>query len=146
MTSCAWLWIYLGAFLMLLELVAPGFVLCFVGLAAGTVGILRGLFGDAFGLSWQLGVFSLASILYIAVIRRALKGVFVGRVQTSSDLECESVGRTARVTEAIEPPKTGRVLLGDAEWTAVSSVPLAVGCDVKIVSQENLTLRVEPLS
>lgn len=146
MTSCAWTWIYLGAFLMLLELVAPGFILCFVGLAAGTVGVLRALFGEDFGISWQLGVFSVITILYIAVIRRALKNVFVGHVRTSSDFENELLGRTARVTEAIEPPMSGRVLLGDAEWTAVSSEPLAVGCDVKVVSRENLTLRVEPLS
>ena len=37
MLSCAWLWVYAGAALMLLELVAPGFILCFFGLSAATV-------------------------------------------------------------------------------------------------------------
>ena len=54
MLTCAWLWIYAGAALMLLELVAPGFVLCFFGLSAATVGVLRFAFGEAFTPTWQL--------------------------------------------------------------------------------------------
>ena len=29
MTSCAWLWLYAGLFLMLAEILAPGFVIFF---------------------------------------------------------------------------------------------------------------------
>lgn len=147
MTSCAWLWVYAGSILMLLELIVPGFVLCFVGLGAATVGVMRGLVGDGFGLAWQLAVFSLASVLYIVLFRRALKKVFVGSfVSAKTDFEHESVGRIARVTAAIEPPMPGRILLGDAEWTAVSSVRLAVGADVRIVAQDNLTMKVESIA
>lgn len=146
MTSCAWLWIYAGSFLMLLELIVPGFVLCFVGLAAATVGVIRFFFGDSFGASWQLGIFSLATIFYIVVIRRALNGIFVGdRVESKTDFNHEFIGRMARVTEAIEPPNAGRVLLGDAEWTAVSAVPISAETNVMIVAQDNLTMKVEPL-
>ena len=52
MTSCSWLWLYAGAFLMLLELLAPGFVIFFFGLSAATVGLCRAAFGEAFTLTW----------------------------------------------------------------------------------------------
>ena len=146
MTSCAWLWVYAGLALMFLELVAPGFVLCFFGLAAATVGALRAVFGAPFDLTWQLAAFSVLSILYIVLLRRFLKKIFVGEKDgVASGLKSEFVGRTGRVTEAVEPPKTGRVLIGDAEWTATADAPLAAGTDVKVVAQQNLTMKVEAL-
>ena len=33
MTGCAWIWMYIGAFLMLAELLMPGFVIFFFGLS-----------------------------------------------------------------------------------------------------------------
>jgi len=146
MTSCAWLWIYAGATLMLLELIAPGFVLCFFGLSAATVGVLRFIFGGAFTTTWQLAAFSVFSVLYIVLLRRALKKVFVGgQVETKTDFDNESVGRMGKLTEAIMPPLTGRVMIGDAEWTAKSDHPIAAGADVKVVSQDNLTMTVVEL-
>ena len=38
MFSCGWLWLYAGAILMLMEILAPGFVIFFFGLAAATAG------------------------------------------------------------------------------------------------------------
>ena len=146
MISCSWLWVYAGCALMFLELIVPGFVLFFFGLAAATVGVLRAVFGEAFDVSWQLATFSLASVVYIAVLRRLLKKVFVGgKVEAATDFDNESVGRVGRVTEPIDPPKSGRVLLGDAEWTAVADTPIASGSDVRVVAQNNLTMSVEKL-
>ena len=146
MTSCAWLWVYAGAALMFLELVVPGFVLCFFGLSAATVGVLKFAFGDAFTSTWQLAAFSVFSILYIVLLRRYLTKVFVGgKVETKTDFDNESVGRTGKVTEAIRPPLTGRVLLGDAEWTAAADRPIGAGADVRVVSQQNLTMKVEEI-
>ena len=146
MTSCAWLWVYAGAALMFLELIVPGFVLCFFGLSAATVGVLKFAFGDAFTSTWQLAAFSVFSILYIVLLRRYLTKVFVGgKVETKTDFDNESVGRTGKVTEAIRPPLTGRVLLGDAEWTAAADRPIGAGADVRVVSQQNLTMKVEEI-
>jgi membrane protein implicated in regulation of membrane protease activity len=36
-------------------------------------------------------------------------------------------------------------MIGDAEWTAIASAPIAAGVDVKVVGQDNLTMTVEPL-
>ena len=144
MTSCAWLWLYLGAFLMLMELLAPGFIIFFFGLSAGTVGLLRFAFGEAFGMTWQLAAFSAFSILYLVVLRRWLKKTFLGgKVETTTDFDNEHIGRVGRVTESIQPPLAGRVEIGDAEWTAVADVPVAAGAVVKVVSQNNLTMKVE---
>lgn len=146
MTSCAWLWIYAGAVLVLLELVVPGFVLCFFGLSAATVGVLRFVFGEAFTLAWQLAAFSAFSVVYIVLLRRFLKKIFVGSmVSDGTDFDNESVGRIGRVTEAINPPLTGRVMLGDSEWTASAETPIAVGADVRVVAQSNLTMKVQAL-
>ena len=146
MLSCAWLWIYAGAALMLLELIAPGFILCFFGLSAATVGVLKFAFGEAFTLTWQLAAFSAFSVLYIVILRRYLKRVFVGgKVETKTDFDNESVGRTGKLTAAILPPLTGRVMLGDSEWTAESERPIEVGADVRVVAQQNLTMKVEEI-
>ena len=144
MTSCAWLWLYFGAFLMLMELLAPGFVVFFFGLSASTVGLCRFAFGDAFSLTWQLAAFSAFSILYLVVLRRWLRKLFTGgRVETKTDFDNEYVGRVGRVVEAIRPPLAGRVMIGDAEWTASADVPLAVGTTIEVISQNNLTMKVK---
>ena len=144
MTSCGWLWIYAGCALMLLELVVPGFVLCYFGLAAATVGALRLMLGDVFSPTLQLATFSACSVLYIFLLRRWLKSVFVGdKEEQDGALSGACVGRTGSVTAAIAPGVPGRVMIGDAEWNAEADAPLAVGTAVRVVSQENLTLKVE---
>ena len=146
MTTCAWLWIYAGAALMLLELIVPGFVLCFFGLSAATVGVLRFAFGEAFSPTLQLAAFSVLSVLYIVLLRRYLTKVFVGgKVETKTDFDNESVGRIGKVTATITPPLAGRVMIGDAEWTASSDEPVEQGADVRVVSQSNLTMHVVKL-
>lgn len=144
--SCAWLWMYLAAFLFLLELLAPGFVIFFIGLSAATVGLLRFAMGASLPLAGQLAAFSVFTVLYLVFLRRWLKPLFSGKVIAQSNgFDSGLVGRCGRITEAVCPPHSGRVLVGDAEWTAVSNVPLASGTDVKVIAQNNLTLDVEAL-
>jgi len=145
-TSGAWLWMYVGAALMLLELMAPGFVVFFFGLSAATVGMLHFALGDVFTGTWQMIAFSAFSIFYLAVLRRWLKSVFGGTKTTSqADFEFDFVGRTGVVTTAVRPPLAGRVLIGDAEWTAQSDSALEQGAQVKVVEQHNLTMKVEAI-
>lgn len=144
MTAAPWLWIYSGLALLLLELIAPGFILCFFGLAAMTVGGIAFLVDDAsFGACGQMASFSGLAVLYIVLLRRWLKSIFPGsQVTKATGFENELVGRVGKVTIAIVPQLAGRVMIGDAEWAAVSDAPLAEGKNVKVVAQENLTLRV----
>ena len=146
MMSCGWLWMYLGAFLMLMELFAPGFVVFFFGLSAATVGVCRFVFGAAFTLTWQLAAFSVFSVLYLVFLRRWMTRLFCGdSVTAKADFNNETVGRIGKVTEAIRPPLTGRVLIGDAEWTAVAESVIEVGADVKVIAQSNITMKVEAI-
>ncbi len=147
MTSCAWIWMYIGAFLMLAELMLPGFVIFFFGLSAATVGLIRFALGESFTLMWQLAAFSVFAILYLAVLRRLLKKLFSGDMETSSlAFRQELVGRIGSVVTAVNPPTGGRVMIGDAEWNATSDAPIEAGANVKVVAQENLTLRVEKIA
>ena len=65
-----------------------------------------------------------------------------GSARGSSPTRTTGIGR---VTAAIDPPLAGRVVIGDAEWTAVADVPIAVGSDVKVVYNRNLTMKVEEI-
>lgn len=144
MFSCAWLWMYIGAFLMLGELLAPGFVIFFFGLSAATVGACRFAFGEAFTATWQLAAFSAFSVIYLLVLRRWVKNIFMGDVSSDTGLADEMVGRFGEVINETAPGKCGRVLVGDAEWSARSDVAIPAGTTVKVVSRENLMLKVIP--
>ena len=147
MTTCAWIWLYVGAFLMLMELMAPGFIIFFFGLSACTVGLCRFAFGAAFSLTWQISAFSVFSVLYLVLLRRLLKSVFVGDKSIGDEQLSDGglAGRLGRVTEPIREGLPGRVMVGDAEWSAVADAPIPAGTDVKVISQKNLTIKVEVL-
>jgi hypothetical protein len=135
---------YLGAVLMLMELMAPGFVIFFFGLSAATVGLLRFAFGEGFDLTWQLSAFSVFSVMYIIFLRRWMQKIFTGKVETSgADLENPNLGRLGKVTISIKPPLPGRVMVGDAEWAAEADTAVEVGANVRVVAQNNLTMKVE---
>ena len=142
--SPVWLWMYAGAFLMLAELISPGFVVFFFGLAAATVSLLKWMI-PSLPLWGQLAAFSILSIIYLLVLRKYLKSIFTGEKDESPSINNEYVGRVGRVVEVIRPEVPGRILLGDAEWTARSATRLDPGTEVRVVAQENLTLRVEPI-
>lgn len=147
MFSCGWLWLYAGAILMLMEIMAPGFVIFFFGLAAATVGLIRFACGEGFTLTWQLAAFSVLSIVYIVALRRLVKSIFSGRLMdTKTDFDNDYVGRLGKVTEAINPPLPGRVEIGDAQWAATAEEAIAAGADVQIISQNNLTFKVKEIS
>ena len=145
--AAKWLWLYAGAFLMLAELMAPGLVVFFFGLAAATVGLVMFVLPDAFHLTptWQFALFSFFSILYLVTLRRYVKSVFLGDSDDSKATD-EYVGRLAKVTETVRPEAPGRVMLGDAEWTAVASERLDPGTEVKVTGRKNLTLEVEKVA
>ena len=144
--TAKWLWLYVGAFLMLAEILAPGFVVFFFGLAAATIGVLLFVLPSGFelSLSWQMALFSFFSILYLVTLRRYMKSVFSGDTDESRTFDSD-VGRVAKVTETIRPEAPGRVILGDAEWSASAMERLEPGTEVKVVGRSNLTLKVERL-
>ena len=143
-TTAAWIWLYVGAFLMLAELASPGFVIFFFGLGAATVAGTKWLV-PGLSLSWQLALFSIFSVFYLIVLRKWVKNVFLGDTAETQKIASEYVGRIGKVVEDIRPEVPGRIMLGDAEWSASSAVEIAPGATVKVVAQDNLTLVVDPV-
>ena len=136
-----WLWLYAGAALMFLEILSPGFVIFFFGLAAATVGGL--LFVVEFSATLQVILFTALSLVYLFTLRRFVKGVFKGDTQETPSIDDEFKGRLGEVVAEIRPGLPGRVLVGDAEWTAEADETLVPGTKVRVVARRNLTLRVE---
>ena len=143
-TAAAWIWLYIGAFLMLAEIVSPGFVIFFFGLGAATVAVCKWAF-HSMSLAWQLALFSITSIFYLLVLRRYMKKLFMGDAENSPGLASEFVGRVGKVIETIRPEVPGRIELGEVEWKASSGERLEPGTEVKVVAQDNLTMRVEKI-
>ena len=143
-TAAAWIWLYIGAFLMLAEIVSPGFVIFFFGLGAATVAVCKWAF-PSMSLAWQLALFSITSIFYLLVLRRYMKKLFMGDAENSPGLASEFVGRVGKVIETIRPEVPGRIELGEVEWKATASERLEPGTEVKVVAQDNLTMRVEKI-
>ena len=137
-----WIWLYFGVFLMLLELLMPGFVVFFFGLAALSVGALIFLLGDSFGGTAQFVTFAILAILYILTLRRFFARLFKGSKDSKAEAD-ELVGRVGTVTAAIRPPVEGRVQIGDAEWAAIAQEAIEVGQVVQVKSRQNLTIQVE---
>ena len=143
--SDGWIWMYVGAGLMLAEILTPGFVMFFFGLSAATVGMLVLLLPEAFSpsLMWQLALFSLFSLVYLVTLRRYVKNVFFGKNGKGAVLDDEFSGRVGKAITSLSPGVPGRIELGDAEWDAVSDAAVAAGARVRVVSRRNLTLTVE---
>ncbi|MBR1586746.1 MAG: NfeD family protein [Kiritimatiellae bacterium] len=144
-TAAAWIWLYIGAFLMLAEIASPGFVIFFFGLGAATVAVCKWAF-PSLGLASQLAIFSIASIFYLVVLRRYMKKLFMGDLENSPGLSSEYVGRVGKVIETIRPEVPGRIELGEVEWKATAGERIDVGVEVKVVAQDNLTMRVEAIA
>jgi membrane-bound ClpP family serine protease len=66
-----------------------------------------------------------------------------GKIESKTDFDNEYIGRIGKVVREIDPPITGRVVIGDSEWTAESASFIASGENVKVISQNNLTMKVE---
>lgn len=144
-TTVAWIWLYIGAFLMLAEIVSPGFVIFFFGLGAATVAGCKWAV-PSLGLSAQLAIFSITSVFYLVVLRRYMKKLFMGDAENSPGLSSEYVGRVGKVVETIRPDVPGRIELGEVQWAATADERLEPGTEVKVTAQDNLTMRVEKLS
>ena len=140
-----WWWLLVGAALMLGEIVTPGFVMFFFGLGSLATGLLLVAFPEM-PMWGQALFFSVSSVVGLLFLRRYVTAFFGIKEDSSrSEIDDGFSGKIARVTVAISPTVPGRVMLGDAEWSAVSDSFMDKGVDVRIVSRANLTLKVEKI-
>src|SRR5690349_4858146 len=111
-----WWWLIGGVLLLIAEVLAPGFFLLFIGVAAMVTGLFVLLFG--FGLAPALALFAIYTALAVYLGRK----VYANRPVASSarhlnDRSAQLIGRSAVAVTAIDE-HTGRVRLGDGEWSA----------------------------
>jgi len=135
-----WFWVVLGIALLAAEVAtAGGFFAIFFGIAALLVGILGSL-GWAGGDAVQWLLFSVLSVLGVAVFRKPLMKAFkLDQAKKSVD---SIAGEEAVVVEEIAPGGVGKAELRGTTWSArsASSEPLAKGRRCKVERVEGLTL------
>ncbi len=136
-------WLIVGIVLMLAELIIPGFVIFFFGAGAILTAGLTWLVPEC-TIAWQVVCFALASVLMVILSRVCFPETFAGKEKRpQGDVDSDGlVGSVGKVTEAIEPPSPGRVIVQGTTWTAVSDRPIPAGKVVTVVKCDNITLTV----
>lgn len=135
-----WWWLIGGVLLLMAEVLAPGFFLLFIGVAAMLTGVFVLLFD--LGLAPALALFA----IYTALAVYAGRKVYANRPVPASaphlnDRSAQLVGRSAVAVAAIDD-HGGRVRLGDSEWSARGG-PAQPGERVEIIGVEGNCLMVE---
>ena len=135
-----WLWLIGGVLLLIMEVIAPGFFLVFLGAAAIATGLFTLLFH--LGAVAEVGLFALYSFVAVFAGRRAYaaRGI-VGGDPLLNDPARRLVGKVVTVVAAVDE-HNGRVRVGDGEWSARGG-PAEVGECVRITGVEGNCLKVE---
>ncbi len=136
-----WFWLSAGVLMAAAEIVAPGFFLMWLGVAAIITGVVAWIMPDL-GVPAQVGLFAVLSIIAVYAARKWL----VDNPITSDDpLLNDRGGRLAgevvTVIEAIENGK-GRVKVGDSVWIA-RGADAAEGSKVRVTGAQGAELLVE---
>lgn len=136
-----WIWAIGGILLLIAEIIAPGFFLIFIGIAA----VLTGLFTLLFDLSLapQLVLFAIYAVLAVMIGKRWY-GEPGGTDERHAINEPAKrlVGKTVTAASDIDD-HGGRVKVGDGEWNARGG-PAAAGERVTVIGVEGNCLIVEP--
>lgn len=138
-----WHWLILGVALIVLEILAPGLVFLWLGVAALVVGLITALVA---GLLWQQQLLLFAGIAMIAVIlgRKAL----ARQAEPTDHPTLNQKGRqyVGQVFPLHAPIVNGlgRVKIGDTLWR-VAGPELPQGTAVRVIAADSLILTVEPV-
>ncbi|MCB1496532.1 MAG: NfeD family protein [Bauldia sp.] len=134
----AWAWWIAGVLLLALEILLPGNVFVWFGIAAILTGVVA-LFGD---LSWQIDllIFAVLSLVLVIVGRR----YFARRSESDEphlNMRLDSmVGRSYVLPEPIVDG-VGRIRINDANWR-VKGPDLPSGTRVKVIGHDGAMLSV----
>ncbi|MEZ5010537.1 MAG: NfeD family protein [Bacteroidales bacterium] len=133
----------MGLFLLLLELVLPGFVVIFFGLGAWITALLCLVANP--GLDLQIIVFTVTSLLSLILLRRMLKNrFFSGETESPATLEEEFINKVAVALTDIKKGDSGKVEFKGSTWTATSEEEINKGDKVIVTGKESISLIVKP--
>ena len=136
----AWNWFILGVVLLILEIVAPGIFMLWLGLAA----FLVGLISFAVDWSWQLQLvaFAVFALAAIPLWRRVGSTAKAPSDQPFLNRRADAfVGRVFTLEKPIVDG-SGTVAIGDTVWR-ITGPDCAAGSRIKVAGVDGGTLRVE---
>lgn len=140
--NAPWAWIIAGAIMLALELVVPGGIMVWLGVAGLITGLL--LFVQPIDWALQFLLFGVLSLVLIAAWLRYSRGREKPSDSPFLNRRAERfVGQELVLDEPIRDG-FGRVALGDTTWR-VSGPDLAAGRRVRIVGADGAVLKVEPV-
>ena len=138
--STHWFWLSLGLVLGVAEMVAPGFFLMWLGLAALIVGGL-----DYFlpiTVAYQVAMFATLSVVTVFAGKKFLHDNPIATEDADlNNRGARLTGEIVTVAEAIVNGH-GRVKVGDSVWSA-RGVDAELGSRVKVVGADGAVLLVE---
>ena len=141
------IWFLVGLVLLVLEFIMPGLIIGFFGVGAWIVAIICLFSAYVTGsINTQLIIFIVASVLALLLLRKWLKGMFIGHTKSEQDLTedlNEFIGERVVVKEKITPKAGGKVELHGTNWVAEAEEEIAEGTVVEIIAKDNLTLKVK---
>jgi inner membrane protein len=136
-----WLWMIGGILLLIAEVIAPGFFLVFIGVAALATGAFTLLFDMP--LPFQLILFTIYALVAVMIGRKVYSNQAVDSTDPLlNDRAARLLGKSVTVIEAVDE-HSGRVRVGDSEWSARGG-PGRPGERVRITGVDGNCLLVEP--
>ncbi len=139
--SPQWAWLVLGVFLCVAEIIAPGFYLSWVGLAAILTAGATAVFGLAF-VGQALLFFVIGAATVYAARQYFQRHAIPSADPLLNDRAARLVGSVVTAVEPIDASQ-GRVKVGDSVWSA-KGTHAAIGDRLRVTGCDGMTLLVEP--
>jgi len=136
-----WHWFILGIVLTILEILAPGVVFLWLGIAAGVTGLV--VLGID-GLTWQVQILVFAGLSVVSIVSGRLWLRYRPTVTDHPTLNRRGERHIGRVFTLDAPivNGVGKIRVDDATWK-VTGDDLPAGARVKVIAAEGTILRVE---
>ena len=137
-----YLWWILALLLIAGEVMAPGYFMLWIGIAAAAMGVLLWLF-PGLGLLAQAILFAVLALAACFAYARWLRPKIERRVPGGERLNRrgeQMIGQRYELIEAIVNGR-GKVRVGDGQWL-VSGPDLPLGSTVEVVAVDGTTLKV----
>lgn len=134
------IWFIIGLVLMLTEFTLPGLIIFFFGIGAWITAASYFVLHN--GLTGQLTIFLITSLISLVLFRKSLKAKLFKTGDYRDNEGDEYVGQQAVVTEHIAAGQNGKVKFHGTSWIATSSEEIGKGETVVIEDRNNLTLTV----
>ena len=135
-----WNWMVLGFVLLVMEVIAPGIFMLWIGIAALVIGAISLLIWDTAIWTWQVQVLAFQALsLVSAYVGKKLVGSHGPTDQPLLNRRgAQMVGRMATLAEPIKDGR-GRIKLGDTLWR-VSGPDLPAGTQVRVTAAADTDL------